>query len=438
MGATLMLRVSIPVKRTADDDDDAAAGGRSWLRRRTTLRADLRAAMALEEAGELLEAARVFEYAGEYAQAAVLRVEVARSLADPSQRIDVLREGCARTAGDSPEAQMLHAALAEALLTSADANGDPATRRASLLEAARALEDADQAAAAGEIYEDLGLLVRAAAAYERGGDVTRLELVLAILEHKEQREARGRAALALVDDALALGHRAQAHALLREHSRPDLDAHLAPRFAARLDELERRLVRGHAIDLRWGNDRLTRVCAAPEFRLGRSPDAELVIAATSLSRHHVALRLDASGPRVRVVAVDLGSKVGTFLDGESLLAGEPTPLEGNVELALGGHAAIEIAVVPGADGHDRGAVVRWPGDPRAHVWLPRGGPLRLSPDIEVPASILFDRGYVVLDLGAGVFADLDGRELGAGAKIDLLRGDRIRLRDAPLCLEVVG
>lgn len=236
--------MSIPVKRTADDDDDAGSGGRSWLRRRTTLRADLRAAMALEEAGELLEAARVFEYAGEYPQAAVLRVEVARSLADPAQRIDVLREGCARTSGDSTEAQLLHAALAEALLTAADANTDPATRRACLLEAARALEDADQASAAGEIYEELGLLVRAAAAYERGGDVTRLELVLAVLEHKEQREARGRAALTMVDDALAMGHRAEAHALLREHSRPNADAHLAARFAARLDELERRLLRG--------------------------------------------------------------------------------------------------------------------------------------------------------------------------------------------------
>ncbi|MCH9679984.1 MAG: hypothetical protein K0V04_01015, partial [Deltaproteobacteria bacterium] len=43
--------------------------------RRASLRPEIRAALALEEAGELQEAARVFEYSGEHAQAALLRME---------------------------------------------------------------------------------------------------------------------------------------------------------------------------------------------------------------------------------------------------------------------------------------------------------------------------------------------------------------------------
>ncbi len=80
----------------------------------------------------------------------------------------------------------------------------------------------------------------------------------------------------------------------------------------------------------------------------------------------------------------------------------------------------------------------WPGDPRTHVWLPQGGRLWLTPELEVPAVVLFDRGYVVLDFRSGIHVELDGRDLGGGASIELLRGDRIALRDAPLKLEVVG
>lgn len=430
----------MPVKRAAaTEGGNGGAAGRGWLRRRATLRPDLRAAMALEEAGELLEAARVFEYAGEYAQAAALRVEIARTLPDRAQRIDVLREGAARIPGDSPEAQYLHAALAELLLAEADVTADPASRRTARLEAARALEEADQGGLAGEIYEELGLLSRAAAAYERGGDVTRLELVLAVLEHKEQHDAQLRAIESMIDDALGAGHRAQAHALLLEQARASAGGTLPPaHFAARLDMLERRLLRGHVLELRWGDDGHTRICGNPRFRIGRAPDAELMVPAANLSRHHVELRLDASGEHTRLAVFDLGSKIGTFVDGECVEAGVPFTLEGAIELGLGGHAAIGVVPVRGAGGSDMGAVVRWPGDPRTHVWLPQGGRLWLTPTLEVPASVLFDRGYVVLDFRPGVHAALDGHELGAGASIELLRGDRIDLRDAPLRLEVIG
>jgi hypothetical protein len=442
------VNVVKPLERATSSDDvdglsSGAAAGRGWLRRRATLRPDLRAAMALEEAGELLEAARVFEYAGEHAQAAALRVEIARTLPDRAQRIDILREGCARIPGSSPEARVLHAALAELLLADADVATDPATRRAAKLEAARALEEADEGSAAGEIYEELGLLSRAAAAYERGGDVARLELVFAVLEHREQHDARLRAIEAVVEEAMVLGQRAHAHAMLLEHGRMRHGGELPPaHVAARLDQLEHRLVRGHELELRWGGGRHTRICGAPGFRIGRAPDAELLVPVANLSRHHAELRLDASGERTQLVVVDLGSKVGTFLDGEHVPAGEPMPIVGTAMLGLGSHAAITIVPIRatggGAGDHDAGALVSSPGDPRTTVWLPRGGRLWLDAEVEIPATVLFDRSYVALDFRPGVGVALDGRDLGNGASIDLLRGDRITVRGTTLSLEVAG
>lgn len=400
--------------------------------------------MALEEAGELLEAARVFEYAGEHAQAALLRLEIARTLRDRAERIDVLREGCARSSGSTPEARLLHLALAESLLAEADIANDAASKRAHQLEAARALEEADEGARAGELYEDLGLLARAAAAYERGGEIARLELVLAVLERKEQQGANLRALEHEVDHAIAEGRRGHAHELLLEHVRERRHHGMsaAPTLASRLDRLERTLLRGDRIELRWGSaatrTRQTCIRAAPRFRIGRAPDAQLVLPAAVLSRHHVELVIDASGERTRLMVIDLGSKVGSFLDGDPLPTGEPIAIEAAGAIGLGTAASVSVVPLFARDGHARGAIVSVAGDPREYVWLPQGGPLWLAADIAVPAQLLFDNGYVVLDLKGGVRATLGDRELVGGATVELAVGDRIALRDAPLVIEVLG
>ncbi len=439
------MRRGPPKLAAAADDGAPGAGGsspgtRGWLRRRATLRPDVRAAIALEEAGELLEAARVFEYAGEHGQAALLRLEIARTLRDRGERLDVLREGCARNPGTTPEGRLLHLALAEGLLAESETTSDPAGRRALQLEAARALEEADDGARAGELYESLGLLGRAAGAYERGGEIARLELVLAVLDHRERREQEARALELEVDDALAEGRRSQAHALLVEHVR-GRDRHgLAPEagLAARLRRIEQAMVKGDRLDLRWGAGRITAIRGAPTFRIGRAPDAQLVLADSLLSRHHVELALDPSGERPKMVVQDLGSKTGSFWNGEPLVPGEPMAIDGDGELGLGMAAIVDVTPIVAKDGSHRGAVVRPRGDPRQYVYLPGGGPLWLAHDIAVPATLLFDRGWVVLDFGSRVRAALGNRELPAGAAIELALGDRIQLRDAPLALEVLG
>jgi hypothetical protein len=431
--------------------DSASSGAAGGLSRRATLRPEIRAALALEEAGELQEASRVFEVAGEHARAASLRVEHARTLRDPGERLDVLREGCARNRGDSEETRMLHLALADALLEEAHATNDPARRRSLELEAARALEEASEQARAGELYESLHLLDAAARAYERGGEIARLELVLEVIERAEQRHASQRQLEREIDEALVLGRRRYAHALLTEHVRGSEVAraeHAPSSLVARLATLESRLLQGHRLELAWGSvaksDRcMTAIRGAPRLRIGRAPDAELPVVGPRVSRHHVELRLDASGERPRIVAVDLGSRVGSFWDGQPLIPGQPEPLEAPGELALGMAAAIDVHPIQarastGTVGGAEGALLRVRGTQQWLLFIPEGGPLWLAPDIGVPARLLFDRGYVVLDLSSRIAAELGDVRLPLGADVELMVGDRITLVDAPLTMEVVA
>jgi tetratricopeptide (TPR) repeat protein len=413
---------------------------RAPLSRRASLRPEIRAALALEEAGELQEAARVLEYSGEHAQAASLRIEHARTVADAGERVDVLREGCARNPGDTAEGRALHHALAEALLDQALREVDLSRRRSLELEAARGLEEADEGGAAGELYERLGLLDRAARAFERAGEIVKLELVLEVLERREQAEAEVAQLEAEVDRALQDGRRRQAHVLLLEHvaSRERMGRAGRPGPAQRLAVLEAARPRTFELALGW-NGRVTRVSGRPRFILGRSPDAQLALPGARLSRHHVELALDVSdpaGPRLR--ATDLGSKLGSFWDGEPLEPGEPMPLATRGELGLGGTAAVEVVPLRGLRGEPCGALLRAGHREAWHLYLPQGGPLVLAPDVRVPARLLFDRGWVVLDLGSGIVADLDRHRLPPGAAIELLVGDRVSLAGAPLVLEVVS
>jgi DNA segregation ATPase FtsK/SpoIIIE, S-DNA-T family len=79
-------------------------------------------------------------------------------------------------------------------------------------------------------------------------------------------------------------------------------------------------------------------CAGERFelgdgthRLGRDPDADVVVADQSISRHHLDLRVDESG----VSVADAGSSNGTALNGVALQRGSYTRLREGDELELG-------------------------------------------------------------------------------------------------------
>ena len=412
--------------------------------------------MALEEAGELQEAARVFEYAGEHAQAALLRLEHARTLRDTSERLDVLREGCARNPGTTPEGRALHLALAESLLDEADAVGSGAQRRALELEAAGALEEADEGGRAGEIYESLRLLHKAAQAFERAGEISKLELVLEVLDRHEEQARQRRDLVQEIDTAIAQGRRRYALSQLHEHvhggsvgretqalQRAEtavvgLVRPASVQLVSRLQLLESKLLTRDRIDLDWGTGRCTRIRMGDRFTIGRAPDADLALSGPNLSRRHVELQLCVVRDRAQLCAVDLGSKVGSFLDGEPLVPGDLHAIEGPAELACGTASPLLVYPVHERSGGVVGGMMQQPGTNVWMLFLPGGGPLFLAPEIVVPARVFPDRGFVVLDLAARVEARLGDELLPAGANIELMLGDRISLVAAPLALEVLG
>src|SRR5579884_1846543 len=67
------------------------------------------------------------------------------------------------------------------------------------------------------------------------------------------------------------------------------------------------------------------------LRIGRAPDSDLYLQHPGISRHHVELSLGPSG----LLATDLGSANGTFVDGVQLLPNQPTRLEPGQVLQLG-------------------------------------------------------------------------------------------------------
>jgi tetratricopeptide (TPR) repeat protein len=390
----------------------------------------------------------VLEHGGEHAQAAALRLEYAHTLCGTVQRIAMLREGCARNSGATEEGRALHQALAEALLRHAEFMEDGAPRRAILMEAARALEEADQGAVAGEIYERLGMLRRAARAYEKAGAVTQLEYTLGLLERHEQIEAEMQGALQSVDAALRAGRRMLAYYQLQEavhDQRPMLAAGPAlttrAGFVQRLQAIGAALPRGPRLTLRWSGGSVA-LLLAPRLRVGRSPEIELPLAGASLSREHVELRAAPTGgeaPELAIAAVDLGSRAGSFWAGEPLEAGEPRELDAPGELGLGLGAAVEVHPLRRDQG-ELGALVRPRGTPGWTLFLPGGGPLWLTPDRPLPVRVDLRAPFVALQVAPGVHAHLGGEPLGTGANVELLLGDRLHLAlpEGRLTLEVLA
>lgn len=393
-----------------------------------------------------LARARVLEHGGEHAQAAVLRLEYAHTLCGTVQRIAMLREGCARNSGATEEGRALHQALAEALLRHAEFMEDGAPRRAILMEAARALEEADQGAVAGEIYERLGMIRRASRAYEKAGAISQLEYTLGLLERSEQIEAELQTALQAVDSALREGRRLFAHSLLQEHvhdQRPQLGplqpAALATRagFSQRLQAIATAAPRGPRITLRWPGG-TTHVLMTPRLRIGRAPDVELTLPGALLSREHAELRIVRAGAtELAIAALDLGSRTGTFWAGEPMTIGEPIVLDEPGELGLGLGTSVEVHPLRRDQG-ELGALVRARGAPAWLLFLPEGGPVWLAPDRPLPVRLDLRPPFIGLQVAAGVQSHLGSEPLGPGASVELLLGDRlhIALPEGRLTLEV--
>ncbi|MEZ4453955.1 MAG: hypothetical protein R3B09_31145 [Nannocystaceae bacterium] len=418
----------------------------------TGTRPELQAARALLESGELREAARVLEHSGAHAPAAMLRLEHAAQGGGQNllQRITMLREGCARNSGETEEGRALHRALAEALLRQAEVMEDGAPRRAFLIEAARALEEADRGADAGMIYERLGLWRRAAHAYEKAGALSQLEYALEIIERQESAHAAIAAAERAVDDALRIGQRRLAHTLASEYTserfQMGAQRERLPRLGLvqRLGAIEAALPAIERLRVRWNGQEPGQLLWGPRLRIGRAPDVEIPLSAPALSRVHVILqlapRLPPAPPGVALVAIDQASRVGTFWEGDALTAGEPTPLDAPGTLGLG--FGDTVAVTPlREDGSACGALVRPQSAPGWTLFLPGGGPLYRDPERRLPVRLILTPPFVAIAAEPGVRLRLGATLLEPGARVEILIGDRLEILpegEAPTTLELLG
>jgi len=296
--------------------------------------------------------------------------------------------------------------------------------RAALVAAAGILADAGDLHRAATTFEQADELAAAAEVWGRLGDLEAMESSLA---RDEERHRRTRAAVGALRDAqalLAAGERAAALELARHIPEGSGESREARRIVV---ELEGRLVRGRSLTLRLGG-RTLRVAASPAV-LGRDPAAEIPLRDPGVSRRHATLTLAADGA---YTLADSGSRLGTFLAGARLDG--PCRVGGDTDVRLGPTCLLTLQPLPadgmlirGAGGLDAGALA-----------LVSGG--------RAPLARIFPAAE-------GAWLELDGRTVAlvrppdlpvriagklAAARIELLHGDRIEIgpMDAPVTLEV--
>lgn len=398
-------------------------------------------AQALEHAGRLQAAARLFEYVGEHEQAAALRLEHASTLGQPAERIAILREGAARIGGSTAQGRELHLALARALCDTARILDPGPERRALILEAAQSFETSEHGAEAGRIYEELRMLGRAERAYRDAGALEDYERVLSQIEAKQQARLELQGLRESIDEALADGRRRQARRLLRDYL-ADQHARGTPPEAAlarELGELEQRSARSHRWELAVsGPDGISRVrvITGPRLRIGRAPECELRVEGAAVSRHHVDLILGTHPDEpeaMAIVAIDRDSRAGTFFDSAAIAPELPAALDYAAELAIG--IAQTWNWYPSAPSHSPWGLLGPIGDnPRlGPAWLlfaPDGAPLATRPGAELPAFVRSEGDLTSLHADPDTLLTLNGRPVGSGARIELLRNDRLRLERA--------
>lgn len=416
----------------ADDESKAPERAVGTLARRRAVKS----AMALEEAGERTLAARVFEDIGEHHQAAALHLEAAADEHDLAAKLELLRAGAARNRGSSAQGRALHRTLARALLMAAQSTPAGLQRRGLMFEAAHALESAEEGERAGQIYEELGLMDQAAAAYEKAGAIGRLEVALEIIE---RRRAHGRDTAALADqiqEANRAGHRSLALDMLRRVAASADEATLGmPEgldFRARLAALEALLPDPARVTLKVRLDGVDRtrevqVLGTETVSIGRAPDAHIPASGLGISRQHARISPSPSGG---FTIEDLGSRAGTFVDGVPVDPDRPQQLDERSEIALGTEPPISCV----AHTSPRGDVLEMTRGEQAWLFAPEGGPLLTS---GVPLALDVGAAGAFFTVAAvGTDLHLNGVCRPAGCRVEVLRGDRLEVRGRSISLMV--
>lgn len=367
-------------------------------------------------------------------------------------RLQALRHAIAQTHPEDRETrQALQLALAQAI-ASLLTHPLRADQRDELeFEQANALFQAHEYERAGVIFEELGHLEHAERSYRLAGSIEALENIYARQE-EEKRNKQTRADFEqTLDAAFDQGRRSlvlgQCSSTLADPSLQRQHPDLVSRLHARVRDIRQRSPSAQRCRLGIARldtlapQRKLQLCWGDRICIGRSPSAEIELPDASLSREHLALEFDGEQATIR----DLGSKVGTFLDGDALLEGQATALwpGQHYRVGLGLESSVEIWVVQEAP-----CVVVIP-QATPNCWTlfaPREIPMLLPTDApalsDIPDRSPFHRFEALhwirrehselLHLGRqaqeqAVSIRLNGTEIQKAHDLDLLLQDRLEL-----------
>jgi pSer/pThr/pTyr-binding forkhead associated (FHA) protein len=396
--------------------------------------ADFRRAVAAEAAGDYAEAARAYALAGEKVKVAEMHLLRAERAPSPGAKLHELRAAVRWAELEDPEGAQARRRIARALFgwaKTATLVGD--AEKGVVREAAQLFADVGDHTGAGECHEFVGDELAAAEAYQRSGDVDKLENVLSREEQRRKLGSRVRDAFEEYKMALTGGERDRALEAIRQAGDAPLPPPSATMTADRQaelmrdrasyqrlrEELEARLVADGSVVLRIGaagHARDRRYVGSFPLVMGRDATCQLSLRDAGISRQHAEIvATDEGGFALR----DYDSKNGTTLGGVRIAG--ILPLAGEGDIGLGELCVIHYVVrdetltLEVSRGLDRGL--------RA---VAGRGPL----DVEGVGELQFIDGRPRLLPVGGRLLYLNG--IHAGGAVQLIRGDVIELGEQRL------
>jgi tetratricopeptide (TPR) repeat protein len=369
--------------------------------------ADYRRALAAEAAGDYDEAALAYALAGERARVAAMHLFRAERASSPEAHLAELRAAVRWADPDEPEGRDMRKRIARAMYSWAKKSGIVSdSDRQVVRDAAALFSEVGDHAGAAECHELVGDELQAAEAYQKAGELERLESVLAREETKRKHQQQVQESFEEYRLHLAGGDRSAALDAIKLCAESAHDEERAE-YRRLYDALASKSISNARVILRHGGKETTYAGTFP-LSLGREATCHVVLRDAGISRRHVEIDFSEGKFHLR----DLDSKNGTTLSGVRL--GAALPLEGGGELGIGEVCLMSFEASP----------------PRMKLTITRG----------------LDRGRVIFaspgPLAVGDFAELrfvEGKprlssarplllnDVVAGGSVEIIVGDRIEI-----------
>lgn len=390
---------------------------------------EYRRGVAAEAAGDYLEAARAYALAGDRTKVAEMHLERAQRCLSLEERLHELETALRWADAGDEAARLARGRVARSLFEWARTRAVPGDAELKIARRAAVLfTEVGDHGGAGECYELIGDELAAADAYQRAGEVERLEAVL-------EREERRRGGARRLDEAfaeyrleLARGEPELAAAALRtciaaaeppsqawrDRATESENPASAPDrrqvdYRRMLAALEERILDSSLVTFRTAGGTVRYVGGFPLI-FGREGRCAVVLRDGGISRRHAEVAL-ADG---HFLLRDLDSRNGTRLGGVAIAG--TVPLAGAGQLGVGDHCDIsfeatgDLLTLKVVRGIDRGLVVMASTAPLAIAGV---------------AELTFSSGRPRLEARPGHRLSLNGVQTGHAVK--LCRGDAVQI-----------